>query len=911
MRKKCVFIQMIVSGLVYFMFIVAARKHFAAETTEAPNTQGCLMARDATGGSLGLCPLVHTEVKAEISGILTRVTVRQDFQNLFENPIEAVYAFPLPHNAAVDDMTIHVGRRTIRGIIKRREEARAIYEQARAQGQLAALLDQERPNVFSQQIANIIPGQNIEIVISYVETLKYENTGYRFFFPMVVGPRYIPGRPIGKEAGGWSHDTGKVPDASRITPPVTLQGTRAGHDISIEVSIDSGVPFANLRSIQHEMVVLRRDTHSALVQLADRAVIPNKDFILSYDVAGATLQDGLVTHRSGADGYFMLILQPPRSFVPEQVVPKELVFVLDTSGSMQGFPIEKAKETMMTALGGLYPHDTFNLITFSGDTRILFPQPVPATPANLAKAQALLASSYGSGGTEMMRAIQAALEPSDERDHVRIVCFMTDGLVGNDMEIISEVRKHANARVFAFGIGNSPNRFLLDKIAEEGRGAVEYVTLAGDAPSAAQRFHGRIRNPLLTDVRLEWSGVPIAEIYPRQIPDLFSAEPVVICGRYARGGNAFLRLRGRSGTDDFVRDLRIPLPEIEAHHEVLAKLWARKRIDALMAEDLAGMQSGNLRVDLREAIIELGLQHRLMTQFTSFVAVEERIVTEGGKPKRIEVPVEMPEGIRYEGVFGARVDPTRFVSPASIPKVEGVAGIAGGVVGGSVGGVSAGALSGAPPSIPLPPRPRKVEPMRIGGNVQESKLLHRVEPIVPEIASRARVSAIVMLEVSVDENGNVAEARVVRGHPLLNEAAINAVKQWKYSPTYLNGNPVPVNATVTVAFQSPGPPRPRLDQTVSTVIMRVKAGQVSDLSKDPFIQDGKAELSLTMESRSGQLMAQLRAAGFEVVSWPESSLTAIGRIAVEKLESLLEIDAVRYIAPHYPSARYDAPKGCN
>jgi Ca-activated chloride channel family protein len=896
---------MIVSGLVFFLFVVAARKHFAAETTEAPDTQGCLMALDAAGGSLGPCPLVHTDVKAEISGILTRVTVRQDFQNLFGNPIEAVYTFPLPHNAAVDDMTIHVGRRTILGIIKRREEAKAIYEQARAQGQLAALLDQERPNIFSQQIANILPGQNLEIVISYVETLKYENGGYSFVFPMVVGPRYIPGRPIGKEAGGWSHDTSKVPDASRITPPVTLPGTRAGHDLSIEVSIDSGVPFTNLRSTQHEMVVLRRDTHSALAQLADRAVIPNKDFTLSYDVAGAMLQDGLVTHRVGADGYFMLILQPPRSFVPEQVVPKELVFVLDTSGSMQGFPIEKAKETMMMALGGLYPHDTFNLITFSGDTRILFPQPVPATPANLASAQALLASSYGSGGTEMMRAIRAALEPSDEQGHVRIVCFMTDGLVGNDMEIISEVQKHPNARVFAFGIGNSPNRFLLDKIAEEGRGAVEYVTLAGDAPAAAQRFHERIRNPLLTDIRLEWSGVTVAEIYPQRLPDLFSAEPVVICGRYARGGTAFLRLRGRSGTDDFVRDLRIPLPEIEAQHEVLAKLWARKRIDALMAEDLAGMQSGNMRADLREAIVKLGLQHRLMTQFTSFVAVEERIVTEGGKPKRIEAPVEMPEGIRYEGVFGVQVDRTRFVAPSSVPQVVGVAGIVGGVVGGSVGGVSGGMLGGAPPPPPqdlpaLPPVPRKAEPMRVGGNVQESKLLHRVEPVYPESAKRARVFGMVMLEVRVDENGNVTEARVVQGHPLLDDAAINAVKQWQYSPTYLNGNPVPVIATATVIFRPAEESRPRLEPVVSTAIAKFKAGQGWSAAESSFIRNGKAEISLTMESRSEQLMARLRAAGFEVISWPESSRTAIGRIAVEKLESLLLIYEVRHIAPHYP-----------
>jgi Ca-activated chloride channel family protein len=210
----------------------------------------------------------------------------------------------------------------------------------------------------------------------------------------------------------------------------------------------------------------------------------------------------------------MLILQPPRHVVPEQVVPKELVFVLDSSGSMQGFPIEKAKEAISLALRGLYVHDTFNLMTFSGETRILFPQPVPATPANLARAQAFLASSYGSGGTEMMQAIHAALEPADEPGHVRIVCFMTAGLVGNDLEILSEVRNHPNARVFTFGIGSSVNRFLLHRMAEEGRGAAEVVSLTDDADVAVRRFHERIRNPLLTEIALAWSGAPVTNVYP-------------------------------------------------------------------------------------------------------------------------------------------------------------------------------------------------------------------------------------------------------------------------------------------------------------------------------------------------------------------------------------------------------------
>lgn len=887
MRRTCVYWALAVSVLTFFLFVLAARRSFAAETRDA--TPGSLAAVDRTGKSLGACPLAHTAVKADIVGILSRVTVQQQFRNPYRDPIEAVYTFPLPHNAAVDDMTIRIGSRTIRGVIKSREEARAIYDRARAQGQQAALLDQERPNIFTQQLANILPGQDVDVIISFSETLKYSNGGYTFIFPMVVGPRYIPGQPVGREGGGWAHDTTRVPDASHITPPVIPPGFRSGHDVSVEVSIDSGIPFTNLRSIHHELAILRRDAHSALVRLAGRETLPNKDFLLSFDVAGTRLQDGLVAHKTGGDGYFMLILQPPANPSPQSIVPKELVFVLDTSGSMNGYPIEKAKEAMRMALDGLYSFDTFNLITFSGDTRILFPQPVPAIPSNLMMARQFIDGSYGSGGTEMMNAIRSALAPSDQSGRVRIVCFMTDGLVGNDMNIIAEVKRHPNARVFSFGIGSAPNRFLLDAIAQQGRGAAEYVTLQADASEAARRFHERVRNPLLTDISLDWSGLEVTDVFPSRIPDLFSAEPVVICGRYSRGGVAELRLRGRSGSDDFVRDIRIPLPDSAQQHEVLAKLWARSRIDALMAEDYAGLQRGVMRDGLREAITNLGLEYGLMTQFTSFVAVEEKIVNEAGAPRTVQVPVEMPEGMSYVGVFGG-VD-ARYAAPARSPNV----------VGGIVGGVAGGILGGTPPPPPSPPQPRKVEPIRVGGNVSQSNLIYRVEPVYPELARRARVEATVMLEVTVDETGQVANVRAIRCHPLLCQAAFDAVKQWRYTPTLLNGNPVPVTLTVALPFRlneasNQTQRESRTHGAIERVIARIKAGQAA--GNEVFIRDGKADVDLLMKSRSDELIGRLRAIGFELISWPAGSNTATGRIPVEKLELLLKIEAVGFIAPH-------------
>jgi len=606
-----------------------------------PATEGSLYVIDKGGRPAAICPLKHTAVKADISGFLARVTVTQHFENPLAENVEAVYVFPLAQRAAVDDMTMLVGDRTIKGKVKPREEARRIFEQARAQGHTAGLLDQERPNIFTQSVTNIGAGKQVKIVIRYVETLAYEAGAYEFSFPMVVGPRYNP-------------RSGSVTDAANIKSPVAKPGTRAGHDLSLQVNLDAGVPVTEIESKTHEIDITRSDSRRASVSLRAKSVLPNKDFILRYDVAGRKVEDALLTHRGNRGGFFTFILQPPdRDLIqPSEITPKEIVFVVDTSGSMSGFPIEKSKEVIKLALDGLHPRDTFNLITFAGDTHILFPQPVPATPENVQKAQRFMLSRSGMGGTEMMKAIRAALDPSDQQDHVRIVCFMTDGYVGNDMEIIGEVKRHSNARVFSFGIGSSVNRFLLDRMAEEGRGEVEYVALNDDGSAAAKRFHERVRTPLMTDVALDWGTLPVTDVYPKRIPDLFSAKPVVVTGRYTGPARGTLRLNGKMAGRDVSRAIPVNLPAAEPARDVLATLWARTRIDYLMSQDWQGMQSGHPRAEIRSEITKLGVDFRLMTQFTSFIAVEESTVVEGGQPRRIEVPIEMPHGVSYEGIFG-------------------------------------------------------------------------------------------------------------------------------------------------------------------------------------------------------------------------------------------------------------------
>ncbi|MBI4851005.1 MAG: VWA domain-containing protein [Acidobacteria bacterium] len=608
-------------------------------------TSGALESYTLEGRRIGYCALAHTDVKATITGFTSYVKVTQHFVNTSNEKIEALYTFPLPQNAAIDGLTMIVGNRVIKGEIKERQEAKATYEQARREGQIASLLDQERPNIFTQHVTNILPNSKIKVTISYIEVLKYDKGNFEFVFPTVVGPRYIP-----KHLEGNSYEQNldssaisyQAQNMSRITPP--LSPTRTGHDLSIEVSLDSGVDMKNLTAT-HNLDIYKKTPHTALIKLKSQNIIPNKDFVLKYNVLNSKIQDGVLTYMDEQQrGFFSLILQPPDQILPTDIRPKELVFLVDTSGSMSGFPLEKAKETINFALNNLNAQDRFNLITFSGDTEILFDEPVIASRENLEKAKKFLANRSGGGGTEMMKAICKALEPSDHQENLRIVCFLTDGYVGNDFEIISEVQKHANARIFPFGIGNSVNRFLLDKIAEYGRGEAEYLMLQDSSSDATKRFYEKIHNPLLTDISIDWNNLPITDIYPKEIPDLFSAKPLVITGRFSAKDTGIIKLKGKLGDQEYTRDITINLSQT-TDNLALAKLWARKQIDELMGLDYNALQSGNLSPYIKAKITSIGLEYSLLTEFTSFVAVDQESFTGEDIPNLLEIPLELPEGL--------------------------------------------------------------------------------------------------------------------------------------------------------------------------------------------------------------------------------------------------------------------------
>jgi Ca-activated chloride channel family protein len=590
-------------------------------------TAGSLRMVGPDGAPVGMVPLKSTAVRAEVAGLFTRVTVTQTFQNPFDRTIEATYNFPLPNDAAVDDMRIVIGSRVVRGVVMEKKTAQAAYEKAKGEGKVTALLEQQRPNLFTQLVANITPGAEIEVMISYVETLNYADDTYEFTFPMTIGERYIPSTMN-------FNDAEKIATESRDDP---------GHRISIEMVIEAGVPIQGVASNTHEIEVDRHTASKFVVRLKNDGEIPNRDFRLSYKTAGTKIEDAIVAHKSGDSGFFTLILQPPDRVMPGDTMPKEIVFVMDTSGSMSGFPIDKAKEAMNLTLDHLNPSDTFNLITFAGETDILFDRPVPATSQNLKAARKMLNDSSSGGGTEMMKAIRAALAPSGSQSHVRIVCFMTDGQVGNDNEILAEIKKYSNARVFAFGIGGGVNRHLLDEMSREGRGEAQYVGMNDDGSAAAKQFFERIRNPLMTDINVGFSGVPVTQTYPNRMPDLFDAKPVVVVGRYEQSGRATITLSGRMQGQPFTRDIEIDLPGSAPENDSLRSIWARRRVAELSSEMLKAEKKDELAAE----ILELGLKFRLMTDYTSFVAVDEQPVTDGSPAEKVTVPNASPDNRQY------------------------------------------------------------------------------------------------------------------------------------------------------------------------------------------------------------------------------------------------------------------------
>ncbi len=624
-----------------------------AQAVAADVTQGALriVGEDAT---VVECPLEHTAVEASISGFISRVKVTQTFRNPTKEKIEAVYVFPLPHEAAVDDMTMVIGKRRIVGLIKRRADARSIYEQALASGQTAALLEQERTNIFTQSVGNIEPGQKVDIEISYVDVLKYDMGTYEFHFPMVVGPRYNPHSSPGQP---------DVVDAGKINPPVLKPDQRTGHDVSLSVNLDAGVPIQDLSNSNHQVHTIRKDDRTARVRLLQEDSIPNKDFVLRYAVVGEKPEMAVLSHtgqysgdaRQMGEGYFMLMIQPKEDERLKKSPPREIVFLVDVSGSMRGEPTAKVRDAMKQMLNLCREKDTFQVVTFASNANKLFEAPVPVNDGNRTRALDFTSAIRGGGGTRMLEGVKMAIDQPIDEKRIRIVVMLTDGYIGNEAQIIQHVGENCGdqIRFWCLGIGQSPNMMLIDGVARHGGGMGKKLGLNDDTEGLTTEVMTRIQRAQLAKLNIDWGNLQVSETFPAKLPELWAGRPVIVYGRYKDGGQSEITVSGNVEGEAVSWPLSVTLPKSREENDVLAKVWARQKIEDLMHQTY---YQGSPAVE--EEVTAMALQYRLMSQYTSFVAVDPatagKIEEPARPPRRMMVPVPLPEGTQWEGFFGER-----------------------------------------------------------------------------------------------------------------------------------------------------------------------------------------------------------------------------------------------------------------
>jgi Ca-activated chloride channel family protein len=584
-------------------------------------------------GGLDRFPMKSTKIAARLNGVIAAVHVTQVYRNQGTTPLNAKYIFPGSNRAAVNAMTMTIGERRIVARIREKEEAKQVFEAAKQAGQVATLLSQKRPNVFSMDVANIGPGEEATIELDYTEILTVEHGVYEFVSPGVVGPRY------GGDATASGLETGWVSN------PYLREGADSPADYDVTVDMQSPLAIHDLQSATHRLSIDWHGRSSATVKLDEPGrSAGNRDFILEYRLEDDAIVSGLSVFRFADENYFMLVAQPPHRVQAEQIPARDYIFVIDVSGSMFGFPLDTAKVLVTQLLQGLKPQDTFNILFFSGGAELLAPRSLPANPANVSRAIQMMTAIQGSGGTELLPALQDAFAMPAGEGVSRSVVVITDGYISAEdaaFRLVDENLGHSN--LFAFGIGSSVNRFLIEGLARAGHAESFVVTDAGQAAHEAQRFREYIAAPVLTHVQVSGQGVTLYDLAPAAQPDLLSERPLLVLGKFRDAApGASMELNGISGAGPQRWSFALAGAGADAS---IPQLWARKRLEHLYVFP-------NSKTDAREEILGLGLKYSLLTSATSFIAVDETARTRVAASKDVRQPLPLPEGVSDLAVGG-------------------------------------------------------------------------------------------------------------------------------------------------------------------------------------------------------------------------------------------------------------------
>lgn len=633
--------------LLLLIAFATMRPAFANGVSPDEMQSGSLLMRMADG--YVTATLLDTSVNINVNGLVARVSVMQEFRNEGDQWVEGIYVFPLPDEAAVDHMRLYIGERFIEGEIREKEQARKEYEQAKQEGKKTSLVEQQRANLFTTSVANIAPGETVIVEIEYLENIRYDNGTFSLRFPMTLTPRYVPGEPAGDRQGsGWSADTDLVTDASLITPPVI--GASGSHRVSLQAGINAGMPLELIASRYHPVNVADGNGRYT-VSLASGRVPMDHDFELLWRPVPSAVPRGMAfTETIDGEPYYLLMLVPPDSGESVNARrPREMIFVIDTSGSMHGVSIEQAKEALQRALDGLRSGDLFNVIEFNSFPRSLFNQSMPADMSNVGMAKNFVNQLSANGGTEMRSALQFALRTPPSESYLRQVIFITDGAVGNEEGLFQLIAgKLGNARLFTVGIGSAPNSWFMRKAAETGRGTFTIISALHEVGEKMDRLFRKLESPQVTDIELHWPGGTVVDSYPSIVPDLYLGEPVSVrvkASSVFRPGD-LLRITGNSIAGGWAADL-----SLKTQHDSpgVAALWARGRIADLFEKERRGADAG----ETRAAVVATALKHHLVSKYTSLVAVDKTPVRPAGTELNSEqVANLMPHGQSSSAVFG-------------------------------------------------------------------------------------------------------------------------------------------------------------------------------------------------------------------------------------------------------------------
>ena len=617
------------------------------ETTPAQAQAGNLLWRMEQGYTTATA--LNTDVRMDISGLVARVKVRQEFRNEGGDWVEVIYVFPLPDKAAVDRMRLHIGDRFIEGEIREKEQAKKEYEQAKRSGKKASLVQQQRANLFTTSVANVAPGELVVVEIEYLEDLRYEEGRFSIRFPMTLTPRYIPGQPLpDKQGSGWSADTDRVADASLITPP-QVTGSR-NHKISLTADVNAGMPLEIIASRYHPVSVAEQGGHY-IVELSNQKTVMDHDFELVWQPVSSAKPRAMVFNETieGKPYHLLMVMPPDQDDAPPLQMPRETIFIVDTSGSMHGVSMSQAKRAVDLAIKALKPGDRFNVIEFDSYTTALYPQSMPATAANVSDALNFVKQLQADGGTEMRPALKLALSAPEQETHLRQIVFITDGSVGYEDEMFSIIeQKLGAARLFTVGIGSAPNSLFMRKAAEAGRGSFTFISALHEVHEKMDALFKKLEYPQVTDIDIEWPSGVVVDSYPSVVPDLYLGEPVSVKAQASntfRQGDA-VRITGNSVTGGWAAELAL---DTSVQSEGVGALWARARISELMDRERRG---GNAE-ELRSGILETALRHHLVSKYTSLIAVDKTPVRPAGDPLSSEqVPNLLPYGQSANAIFG-------------------------------------------------------------------------------------------------------------------------------------------------------------------------------------------------------------------------------------------------------------------